>query len=219
MSLTRHALLAPAHVHRGGRGCDDDLRRVHVHDVPLDDVVAEGMIEGGANHFGAAGHLRVARRIELHLIQTSIGRDDAIAGGDPAALAFDDRPALDVGRVPGVGAADDLVDRHRPPADAIGEPGGVRDFVQRVDVGRADRPVVAGLDERVLGEVVAVAAIDRLGLAGVERTIVVHLQRVVREERRRCASRRQRERDAGEDRETRRGRLQPAQGRKCRGRL
>ena len=61
--------------------------------------------------------------------------------------------------------------------------------------------VIAGLDERVLGEVVAVAALDRLGLAGVDRAIVVHLQRVVREERGRGAPHRQRERDAGEGRD------------------
>ena len=42
--------------------------------------------------------------------------------------------------------------------------------------------MIAGLEERVLGEVVAVAALDRLRLAGIERAVVVHLDRIVGEE-------------------------------------
>jgi hypothetical protein len=58
--------------------------------------------------------------------------------------------------------------------------------------------VIAGLDERVLAEVVGVAAVDGLRLAGIERAIVVHLERVVREEHGRGAPRGEREDEAGQ---------------------
>ena len=45
-----------------------------------------------------------------------------------------------------------------------------------------------GLQERVLGEVVAVAALDRRGTARVEGPVVVHLDRVVGIEARRGAA-------------------------------
>ena len=50
-------------------GRDDDPRRIDVDDVAFDDVVAERVVNGGADDLGAAGHLGVARRVELDLIQ------------------------------------------------------------------------------------------------------------------------------------------------------
>ena len=56
----------------------------------------------------------------------------------PLLLLLDDRPVVDVRVSKLVRSADDLVDRHRVPADAVGEPGRVRHLVERVDVDGAD---------------------------------------------------------------------------------
>ena len=51
-----------------------------------------------------------------------------------------------------------------------------------VDVDRPHVAPIAGLAESVLGEVVAVAALDRLDAAGVDGAVVVDLQRIVGQE-------------------------------------
>jgi hypothetical protein len=114
----------------------------------------------------------------------AVGRGDTIAGRDAATLTFDNRPVVDVRRVAGVRSAHDLVERHRPRPDPVREPRRVGHLVHGVDVDGSDLAMIARLEERLLGEVVGIAALDRRGLAGVECAVVVDLQRIVREERR-----------------------------------
>ncbi len=66
--------------------------------------------------------------------------------------------------------------------------------------------MIAGLDERLLREVVSVAALDAFRFAGVEGAVVVHLQRVVGEIDGRGAARGERQRGADD----RGGREDPA---------
>ena len=183
-----HRLPAARQIHGGGRGCDDDGGGIDLRDVAFDHVVADGVVDGGADHLGPAGHLRVGRRIELDLIEVTLGIDDAVAGSDARALALYDWPAADVHRVPTVRAAHHLLERWETAADTVGKPRRIGHLADRIDVHRQDVASIAWTEEGVVGEVVAVAALDRLRRSGVQRAIVVDLDRVVREELRRRAT-------------------------------
>ena len=102
------------------------------------------MVEGGADHLGAAGHLRVGRRIELDLPRVPFRADDAVAGLDAFALAGENGQFWTSTRVEPIGTAHDLRDAHRMAADAVDEPARIGQLVDRVDVDRracrGDRP-------------------------------------------------------------------------------
>jgi hypothetical protein len=62
------------------------------------------------------------------------------------------------------------------------EPRRVGDVVDGIDVDRPDVPAIGGAEKGVLGEVEGVAAFDFFQAAGVKRTIVIDLNRIVRKE-------------------------------------
>ena len=121
---------------------------MHLEHVHVFDEVPERVIDQSADEFRARGQARMSLRIDLQLVDLAgiTGTLCAEPGLEaPWPLALHDRPGVPfacLDRVELVGAADDFPHRHRPYADAIGEPTGVGDFVHGVDIDRAlCRPV------------------------------------------------------------------------------
>ena len=127
---TRHRPALPVQRIANGRTvCDDERGAIDLSGVDVDDVVADRVIERGADDLGAARHLGIRRRIDLDLIELPVGVGHAEAGLHAGALAAGHHPAVsrhaprDRARVTDVG--DDIV----VAADAIGEPARVGHFV------------------------------------------------------------------------------------------
>jgi hypothetical protein len=169
----------------GGGVAHGRLRRdphqggVELGEVDIDDVVPERVIQGRADDLGAAGHLRVRRRIELDLPGMAVRGGDTIARLNAFALAGRDRPVLNVDAVDAVGAANDLRHAHRLPTDAVDEPARIGHLVDGVDVHRRRVAPLARLEERVAREVEEIALVDLRRAAGVERAVIVRPDGIV----------------------------------------
>ncbi len=142
-------------------------------------VIAEGVIEGGADHLDAGRQLRIRRRIELDLICPARLVLHPESGLDPAGLTARHDPAVERDAGQRIGPSDDLFHGHLPAPDSIREPARVRDFVNRVHVQRAHVARLAEIGERVGHEVVEVRVLDRAGLRRVQRLVVVDPDRIV----------------------------------------
>src|SRR5688500_5100129 len=119
---TRHRALLSAQVNHRGGWRDDDSTGIDVDDVPLNDVVSQRVVNGGADYFGGGRHPRVRRRVELDLIQLSSEVAYAVSGRNAAALLLNNRPVVEVHRLPLIRTANDLGHSHIAAADAIGKP-------------------------------------------------------------------------------------------------
>jgi len=116
---------------RGGRQLQ--LLGAEVGDVVLRDVVADRVEERSADDVRGGREVGVIRRIELDEVDVPSGVPDREPGSDAARLPADDRPR-GLGPAPGGRPAAQLLQGHRPPADPVREPRGVRNLAERVDV-------------------------------------------------------------------------------------
>ena len=143
------------------------------------------MVEGGSDHLDSACQLRIRRRVDFNLIRLALGVGHAEAGLHAGALAAGDLPAVDGHALRAIRSSRDFCSAQFLAADPIGEPARVRDFVDRVDVERANISSLAGMPERVHDEVVAVRVLDRPGLRRVHCAVVIRPERIVGIEARR----------------------------------
>ena len=111
--------------------------RIERREVRLDLVVAERPEELRRHHRRRPWPPRVVRRVELEEPGFTFGVLGRDAGVDARCLSPDRSPSATDPAARRRGAADNLVDRERPRADAVGEPARIRDFVDGVDVLRA----------------------------------------------------------------------------------
>ena len=179
---------------------DDEVVGGELGQVHLHRVVAERVVERGADDLGAGRHFRMVGRVDLDLVGLPAGVGHPEPGLDAGALVARDDPAVERDlRRTAIGPAHQRVERHLAAADAIGEPARIRHLVHRVHVHRAHVAALTLVAERIDDEVVAVAVLLRHRLRGVHHPVVVHPDRIVGIERRACRGQRAR-RHQGRDR-------------------
>ena len=80
--------------HRGLRR-HHDWSGIELGDIDIDDVVAERVIEGGADDLGASGQLRVRVRVDFDLIQVARSCRSSGSRAEARALAAGDDPSVE----------------------------------------------------------------------------------------------------------------------------
>ena len=76
-----------------GAVCDHERVAIDLREVDVDDVVADRVIERGADDLGAARNLRIRRRVDLDLVDLPFGVSHAEARLHAGALPAGDLPA------------------------------------------------------------------------------------------------------------------------------
>ena len=115
-------------------GAQFDLIPREIDDVVLGNAIAHSVEELGTDDLGRGGHFGIGRRIEFQLIGSSGRIGDAKPRGDASDLILDDLPLCILLRSSGVRASRKILERHRRFAVAIGEPAGVRNLADGVDI-------------------------------------------------------------------------------------
>ena len=177
--LLQPAPTAVERIANRGRVRDHERLAIELGKIDVDHVVADRMVKGGADHLDTACQLRIRRRVDFNLIHLTLWVSHAEARLNAAALAPGDLPAVDGHPLGAIGAPRDFWNAQWLAADPIGKPARVRDFVDRVDVERANIPSLSGMSERIDDEVVAVRVFDRPGLRRVHCAIVIRPARIV----------------------------------------
>ena len=125
-------------------------------------VVAEGVEDLGCDGDGSGRGLGIFRRIEFDEPGMALGVHGREARVSAGRFLADQDPFRRIRWLTDICAANELVVRERPGADAVREPARVGDLVDGVDVLRAQAArLVAGVDEQVVRQFEGLRALVR----------------------------------------------------------
>ena len=161
---------------------DDERVLVDLSQVHVDDVVAQRVIEGCADHLDTRRQFRVRGGIDLDLIELTLRIRHAKPRLYAAAFPGRHDPSLERDAIQTIRAPHDLFEAHPGTTDAIGKPARIRNLVDGVDVERTHVSPLTRIAKRVDEKVVAVSVFDDTYFGGVQRAIVIGPQRIVRVE-------------------------------------